>query len=420
MTFNHLEEKAKEAKGGKSPEERIDALLAAFELFCQETSRLEQAYSSLQEEFKSVNLALDNTNKELESKVFELNRITHYLENILSHISQGLMFVGFNGIITTFNDAFETMLGINKSEVIGKKYDTLFKDEMFGFSVKQALITKTAPPFSRIRLGKENERFYEVEASFLLKNNKSNEGEGLIILMRDVTRLKVLELVANRNDRMKELGEMAAQVAHEIRNPLGGIKGFASLLKRDLQNNPEQAKMADYIIEGTDNLNRLVTQVLNYSRPSTPSLQPVDMADIVKEVQNFIKVDSNIQPQPRFVTHIAEGTNIVHMDYGLMRGALLNLLVNSCQAMPNGGTIEIEVKTDSTKCEIRINDTGIGIPSENFEKVFSPFFTTKANGNGFGLAEVHKVVQAHGGNINLQSEIDRGTTFIITLPIQGH
>ncbi|MFN4174789.1 MAG: PAS domain S-box protein, partial [Parachlamydiaceae bacterium] len=124
MTFNHLEEKTKEAKNGKSAEERVDALLAAFELFCQETSRLEQAYKSLQEEFKSVNLALDNTNKELESKVFELNRITHYLENILSHISQGLMFVGFNGIITTFNDAFEAMLGLKKSGVIGRKYDT--------------------------------------------------------------------------------------------------------------------------------------------------------------------------------------------------------------------------------------------------------------------------------------------------------
>lgn len=419
MTFNHLEEKTKEAKNGKSAEERVDALLAAFELFCQETSRLEQAYKSLQEEFKSVNLALDNTNKELESKVFELNRITHYLENILSHISQGLMFVGFNGIITTFNDAFEAMLGLKKSGVIGRKYDTLFKDDMFGFSVKQALITKTAPPFSRIRLGRENERYYEVEASFLLKNSKANEGEGLIILMRDVTRLKALEAVANRNDRMKELGEMAAQVAHEIRNPLGGIKGFASLLKRDLEKSPEQAKMADYIIEGTDNLNRLVTQVLNYSRPSTPNLQPVDISVLVKEVENFVKVDSNIHPQPRFITHI-EGNNTVHLDYALMRGALLNLVVNSCQAMPNGGTIRIDVNTDSSTCIITVNDTGVGIPPENFEKVFSPFFTTKANGNGFGLAEVHKVVQAHGGNISLRSELERGTTFTITLPVQGH
>lgn len=420
MTFNHLEEKAKEAKGGKSPEERIDALLAAFELFCQETSRLEQAYNGLQEEFKSVNLALDNTNKELENKVFELNRLTHYLENILSHISQGLMFIGLNGTITTFNEAFEAMLGIKKEEVIGKKYEALFKDELFGFSVKQALIMKTAPTFTRIRLGKDNERFYEVEPSFLLKNNKAVNGEGLIVLMRDVTRLKVLELIANRNDRMKDLGEMAAQVAHEIRNPLGGIKGFAALLKRDLQGNPEQAKMAEYIIEGTDNLNRLVTQVLNYARPAMAHLQPVDLADLIKEVQNFIKVDTNIQPQPRFVVHIPEGKNIVHLDYGLMRGALLNLLVNSCQAMPNGGTIEIDLKTDSTTCEINIKDTGIGIPPENLEKVFSPFFTTKANGNGFGLAEVHKVVQAHGGNISVKSEVDRGTTFTLTLPIQGH
>lgn len=412
MTYNHLEEKAQEAKTGKTPEERIDALLQAFELFCQETSRLEVAYKELKDEFSSVNIELDKTNHQLESKVSELNRLSGYLSSILSHISQGLMYVRFDGMITTFNEAFEKILEKSKKEVEGKRFDSIFPDKLFGFSMKEALISKVASPFSRVNLGKEKDRFYEVECSL-------NGTDGLIVLMRDVTRLKVLELIANRNDRMKELGEMAAQVAHEIRNPLGGIKGFASLLKRDLADQPEQAKMADYIIEGTDNLNRLVTQVLNYSRPVMPQFQAVDLNDLVQDSQNFIKLDCNISPQPRIILKLYQEPVIVQADYALLKGALLNLLVNSCQAMPKGGTITVLTSKNPNEAVLEVSDTGIGIPIEIQEKVFSPFFTTKANGNGFGLAEVHKVIQAHGGSIKLKSEENKGTTFTLIIPMQG-
>lgn len=419
MSFNNLEEKAQEAKTGKTAEERIDALLQAFELFCQETSKLEQAYKNLQEEFHSVNLTLDETNRELESKVSELNRLTTYLESILSHISQGLLFIQLNGTITTFNDAFEAMLSLKKEEVLNRKFEDVFKDTFFGFSMREALLKKQVPPFSRIRIGEENERFYEVECTFLPKTSKRVEGEGIIVLMRDVTRIKVLELIANRNDRMKELGEMAAQVAHEIRNPLGGIKGFASLLKRDLSDRPEQSKMAEYIIEGTDHLNRLVTQVLHYSRPITLNLQEIDVSELIQDVQKFIKLDSNIDPQPRLLINLPPNKLSIQADYSLLKGAILNLLINSCQAMPNGGTLTIHADKDSTKLKIQVSDTGIGIPKENMEKLFTPFFTTKANGNGFGLAEVNKTIQAHGGTVEVVSEVNKGTIFTITLPTQG-
>ncbi len=412
MTYNHLEEKAQEAKHGKTPEERIDALLQAFELFCQETSRLEVAYKELKDEFGKVNIELDKTNHQLESKVEELNRLSGYLGSILSHISQGLMYIKFDGTITTFNEAFEAILGKSKKEVEGKRYDALFPDKFFGFSMKEALISKIAYPFTRVTIGKEKERFYEVECSL-------NGADGLIVLMRDVTRLKVLELIANRNDRMQELGEMAAQVAHEIRNPLGGIKGFASLLKRDLKDLPEQAKMADYIIEGTDHLNRLVTQVLNYSRPVMPHFELIDLNELVHDAQNFIKLDCNIEPQPRIILKLPESPVTVQADFALLKGALLNLLVNSCQAMPKGGTITITTKKTPNEAVLEVADTGIGIPKEIQEKVFSPFFTTKANGNGFGLAEVHKVVRAHGGTIKLVSDEKVGTVFTVIIPMQG-
>lgn len=421
--MSDLEDKTKELNQGKSAEERIDALLQAFELFCQETSRLEAAYSALKQEFRSVNLELEETNEQLNQKVFELHQLTQYLENILSHISQGLLFIDLRGNITTFNPAAETILEKSRLELRGAPYSQFFSDKMFGFSMHEALQTKEAPSFTRISISSasgKQEKLLDVETRFILRpgseHDSNQEVNGLIITVRDITELNRLEVLASRHDRMKDLGLLAAEVAHEIRNPLGGIKGFASLLKRDLKSQPELEKMASYIIEGTDSLNDFVTQVLNYSRPVKPHFSRIKMSDLILETKAMIDLDSNLTQKPHFDIQIYPDDLEVSLDYQMVKGALLNLFVNSTQAMPQGGTLRIRGILDKNDLLIEVADTGIGIPKENVEKIFSPFFTTKPDGNGFGLAEVHKVVQAHGGQIDVTSQEGKGTTFKIKIP----
>ncbi len=230
--------------------------------------------------------------------------------------------------------------------------------------------------------------------------------------------MKRLQLLANRNDRMKELGEMAATVAHEIRNPLGGIRGYASLLLRDLEGSSHLKEMVQHIVNGTKSLERIVNNVLHFARPIEITQKDEDINKLIKEVCKLIKVDPAFPPNVSIETHFHSSCFVVSIDKECIRSALLNLLVNACQAITNKGKITISLIKNNDSCVINISDTGIGINKEDLENIFSPFFTTKEEGNGLGLAETYKIIQAHLGTIDVRSHKDVGTTFTLTLPLK--
>lgn len=403
-------------KTAATPEAKAAYLDQAFELFKQETEKLAAAYWNLQKKFEAVNLELQSSNEKLNLKVAELKSTTNYLDSILSQMSQGLLFVDMAGNVTTYNQSAQHILGRSAPEVLLRPFEQVFPDDLFGFSLKQALREKSAPPLAFVAIKDDLQNVREIEAS---TNFVQQEGaQGLIILLRDITELRRLQTLAARNDRLKELGEMAAMVAHEIRNPLGGIKGFASLLERDLKDEPELAKMAGYIIEGTDALNRLVSTVLNYSRPVQLKMESVNLVDLMQELIEHVRADSSISADIK-ISVVSKNTPVMAtVDPAIIKGAILNLIVNAIQAMPDGGEIKIIVDHESNQALIKVSDTGIGIPPENMDKLFSPFFTTRTDGNGFGLAEVYKVVQAHGGAIEAASTPNHGTLFTLKLPLQ--
>jgi nitrogen fixation/metabolism regulation signal transduction histidine kinase len=423
--------KEKKPLAKKPPlQEKIDTLTKAFEHFTEETSRLEDAYQGLQKKFKTVNDELEEANRKLENKVVQLDAIIHYLHSILSNISQGLVFIDLNGIITTYNEAAKAILEVDPLDVLFTSFWTHFRDDLFGFSMREALSMNKSPEtiYATIETSAGVKCEVEVSTTFIKKgDNDASPPEpivelthGIIVLMRDITNIRVLQEMANRNDRLKALGEMAARVAHEIRNPLGGIKGFAALLKRDLEGQKEQQEMASYIIEGTNNLNRLVTNILNFSRPVHPTLVFTDLIDLLREVHQHVQADSTLDAKISIVVESSVSTLVVPVDPQLVKSAFLNLIVNAIQAMPpTGGKIHLQIDQEIDKAIVTIADTGIGIPEENLVKVFSPFFTTKSEGTGLGLAEVHKVIQAHGGDIEVFSKVGKGSTFIVTLPLKG-
>lgn len=370
----------------------------------------------------ALNSKLSETNHKLNHKKGELDLITYYLNSLLNHMSQGLLFINIDGYIITCNPAAEALLNIKTQDILFHQFADHFADNLFGFSVKQAIDKCEAPPNS-LRLvtlpsGKNLE--LEVNASLIVPTKETEvEGlNGLLILLRDMTQFHHLQEMANRHDRLKALGEMAAMLAHEIRNPLGSIKGFASLLARDLHEHPALFRMAQDIETGADNLNRLVTNVLNYSRPLQLSLVATDLIEVVRDLCRHIEADASLSPKIRLDFHSSLATLEAPIDVMLAKSALLNIIANAIQAMPNGGTISISVECDTDFALVRIKDTGEGISPENLKKLFQPFFTTKAKGNGFGLAEVHRVVQAHAGKVEVQSKLEQGTTFIVSLPLK--
>lgn len=385
------------------------------ERFPDKSKQLEAAFDSLNQQFESLNLELQDSNYMLQNKVAELDVLANYLKNIFDNMVQGILVLDLNGMVTTCNAAAEKILGIKSQKILFKRFWDLFEDNLFGFSMHTAL---NLDPSARHETATYN--ILHGQSELEIVTAYAGQDQGLILMLRDVTEMRHLQTLAARADRMKALGEMAAQVAHEIRNPLGGIKGFASLLKRDLSDRPSQQKMAASIVEGTDNLDHLVDRILHYSRPVHPHPEKTDLIALLQDIKTHLMADANILPNIAIKIDAPFDQLLLNLDPALIKSALLNLLVNAVQAMPNGGTVGLSVQKQPACALVSISDTGTGISEENLAKLYSPFFTTKPQGNGLGLAEVQKVVQAHGGTIDVMSTVNKGTTFTIKLPFQYH
>jgi len=343
-----------------------------------------------------------------------VDKTNPYLNTILYHISQGIVFIGMDGTITTYNPAAETMLGAKQHDTIEQKFWDKFEDDLFGFSMREALLKKRTPEST---YAKVVEKELQIHPSFV---TEAESFEGLILLIRDVTNMRQLQAIADRSNRMKDLGEMVAMIAHEIRNPLGGIKGFAALLEEDLKEIPAQKKLATHIVEGADTLNRLMNNILHYSRPLQLQQETTDLLPLLQNLRQHVEADQGLSHNIEISVNSACDTLIAPIDPQQIKSAILNLVVNAIQAMPNGGDVTIHLEEQSRCAKITVTDTGMGIAPDNLDQIFSPFYTTKPEGNGFGLAEVHKVIQAHGGSIDVYSLERKGTTFTILLPLHTY
>jgi len=219
-----------------------------------------------------------------------------------------------------------------------------------------------------------------------------------------------------RADRLSALGELSAGMAHEIRNPLGSIKGAVEILRDDY--GPEDAKyeFIQILLKETDRLNHIVQEFLGFARPKQPEFQQADLNAAIESVlaltapeakKTGVKVDKRLDLS----------IGIRSLDMSLLRQAFLNLVLNAIQAMDKGGVLTIVSALRGDSIEITVADTGIGISEENRKKLFSPFFTTKKNGTGLGLAITYRIIENHRGTIDVASEQGKGTTFTVKIPI---
>jgi signal transduction histidine kinase len=263
----------------------------------------------------------------------------------------------------------------------------------------------------------------KIPLSFSTSLLSDSEGNhlGAVEVFFDLTRTKELEEEITRVKTLAALGEMAATVAHEVRNPLGGIAGFAALLERDLKPDDPRRRLVGKIIQGVEILNRLVVNLLNYTRAVKLNPQRLDFVEFLNDTLNFFRMDLSSDVKNTSVNkHFPTDGIECWIDPEQFRQVILNILRNSVQAMPDGGKIDIYSNLISRKREdkvvLKVTDNGMGMNPETQKKLFTPFFTTKDGGTGLGLPTVKKIVEAHKGTVEIESEPDKGTTVIVSFP----
>ena len=398
---------------GMSGKEREHYLFLqkSFEDFSEAAIRMQTAFSNLEQKFNELNLELEHKNAALEKAAAEKEEVSSYLQNILESLTTGVVVTDLNGNITIMNRCAGLFTGTAPEAAIGTGLKCLFPD-MAPADLKSILShTPSAAPGKKIRI---NDRLIEIFNAPV--RGKNGFLIGSVIILRDVTRIEKLEEIEKRNEKLAAMGELAANIAHEIRNPLGSIELFASLLMKEAKQKKELERLLQ-IIASVKNVDNKIRNLLLFAGNQQPHKRRISLHRVLREVlsfsQQFIE-NGGISLEARY----AAAEPYISGDPEMLKQVFLNILLNAIQAMPDGGHLEIRTILGDATIEIRFSDTGGGIPSENLSKIFNPFFSTKEKGSGLGLAIVHTIIDIHDGSIDVESAGGQ-TVFSMTLPLSG-
>ena len=347
---------------------------------------------------------IDNTLKSLES----------YTANVVNSMPNGLISLDSEGRITTLNQNAADLLKLDFYQIKGK----LLQDVMKECDLRNILLP-SANIFERQKECHLNDGQI-IPLSITSSLLKDEEGNiiGKVIILRDLQDIKNLEKKVERSERLASLGRMAAGIAHEIRNPLSSIKGFAQYFRKKFDPDSEDAAYAQVMANEVDRLNRFIQDLLNFAKPQEPRFNPVDITTLMQHTLKLTEPDfreKNIRVEARF----DEAIPPVMADGDMITQALLNILINASEAMENGGKLTITVRKNyEQSVHIFIEDNGKGISPADLRKIFDPFFTLKSGGSGLGLAIVYRIIENHHGEIEVTSQPGKGTTFKINLPFK--
>jgi two-component system sensor histidine kinase HydH len=340
-----------------------------------------------------------------------LRSMTSYVGHVVEHMPDGLVSVNAEGEVLRINGRARTLLHLPQ-DAVGQDVDqldprlgTVFREAAAGKRVLEREISWTVSEDSTLPLA--------VSASRV--TGKDGEDLGVVILLRDLQEVKALRAQVQRSERLAALGQLAAGVAHEIRNPLSSIRGFAQFFQKRLPAESEERGYAEVMVHEVDRLNRVINNLLDFAGPKEPVLREIHPRALVEHAVALLAREA----ETRGIRIDLQGeTPAVSMDPDQMTQAVLNLLLNAMEAMTEGGTIRVTIETDRAGrgWVLAVEDSGPGIPTADLEQLFNPFFTTKKRGTGLGLAIVHRIVENHGGTIEVESRPGGGSRFVLRFP----
>ncbi len=355
--------------------------------------------------------SFNNMIKKIKASTEELRKIKEINEDILRSTTTGIITIDSTGKVISINRAAQTI--INTEDV--DKHKSGVCKELIKLSQKSLTTGKQINKILRFYDPKGNEKVIEINTSLL--TNEKGQINGALCSFNDITKRKKIEEKIEQINRLTSLGELAAGLAHEIRNPLTGIKTSSQVLIKRFKENHAAKVLLENILAEIDRMNKLISDILNFAKPREPHFKVTELDSIIIDSINLLEEHFKIS-EIEVIKDIPEDI-FIKVDRDQFKQVFINLFMNSLKAMQKGGTLKITaVKSHNNRVfHIIIEDTGRGIPPKHLNRIFDPFFTTDPEGTGLGLSVVKRLVMQNNGEVKVISKVNKGTKFIITLPV---
>jgi two-component system sensor histidine kinase HydH len=349
-----------------------------------------------------------------------LKQTKDYTRQVIASMANGLLSIDTEGRIASYNRPALDLLDLAESEAQGKDLSSIIDFTASG--IRRTMMDYVAVLDQEFLHRKKTGEVIPLALSATPIRNEAGICRGAVIVLRDLSEIKKLQEKVRRAEKLAAIGELAAGIAHEIRNPLSSIRGFAQFLRHALKDKPQEQMYAATMVAEVDRINRVVTDLLTFARPMEAELAPTDITELIEHTLRLVAADASSR-DIQIQTRIADVSKLP-LDANQMTQALLNLLLNALQAVDQGGRIEIgaDLNVDESRLYLWVADNGSGIAPDQKEKIFEPFFTTREKGTGLGLAIVHKIVENHQGEIKIESPPAgsiQGCRFTMIIPISS-
>jgi two-component system sporulation sensor kinase A len=346
-----------------------------------------------------------------------------FLASILRNSADAILTMDSREQVTSWNKGAEAIFGYTEEEMLGQSLEVLIPEnlkqerELERIS-RIARMEGYLRSFQTQRVTKDGRLIDVIFTRTAIKDNQGNI-IGYSSVLKDVTEQKLIERHLAQMEKLSAIGELSAGLAHEIKNPLAGIKGAIEIIREGLSEENSHRGILGEVLSEVSRIDRIVINLLSYAKPKKPDFVKVELGSLIQNVISFLR---NLADSKRISLSFAGPREVplLDADENDLKQLFLNLILNSVEALPEGGavTVKLEVIPDS-RLKIEVSDNGPGIPTENLGQIFRPFFTTKAEGTGLGLATCNRIVTDYGGKIQVRSELGHGTAFLIDLPLNA-
>jgi len=336
-------------------------------------------------------------------------------DQVVTSLPVGLIATDKDGRIAFYNSTAERITGLDLARARGKEPDSVLPSHLCG--LKKSLDLGESINEKEMECEFTENKIVPVSISASQIINEEGQFVGQVLIIRDLGEVRHLQDEIRRKEKLAAIGGLAAGVAHEIRNPLSSIKGIASYYKSKFEDGSEDKEMAGVMIEEVDRLSRVISELLEFARPTKLNRKLTDMNELLKHSTRLVEQEAAAKKVDIRLNLTSDPVK-ADIDPDRLTQCFLNLFLNALQAMESDGRLTVSSSTGvNGNIAIDIKDDGLGISAENLSKIFDPYFTTKPKGTGLGLAIVHKIVEAHRGQIKVRSTIGQGTMFSIALPL---